>query len=685
MTAILRDDPPDLPSAERHIPPALERVVDRCIEKNPAARFQSTRDLAFALEGLTSHSDTAPALTSFPVRKIRPRLALTIAAASTVALVAALVGSVLYLRRPPADTYAFRSSILPPVGVSVPAPVVTAARFALSPDGRRLVFVGAEAGGQTRLWLQSLDGLAAQPLAATDGALAPFWSPDSRFIGFRAGGKVKRIDATGGPPLTLADTAGQPGAAWNRDGVILFATFPGSPIRRVSASGGAPSPATTVNADSGEAYHAYPFFLPDGRHFLYLAVGSKSRGPAGPNGIYVTALDSHERKLLVPGGSNAIYAQGYLVFLREQTLMAQPFDVERLELTSDAVPIAEHVTTSASGAGGFSVSETGVLAYQTGSAGVGGTAGVPTQLVWFDRGGKQGGVLGDQAGYADLELAPDGRRVGVSIFDPARGTRDIWLFDIARGLRTRFTFDPANESTSIWSPDGSRVVFSARRKGQMDLYQKPSSGAGTEEELLTDSLDKYPLDWSPDGRFILFVVFAPKTGNDLWVLPLFGDRKPFPFLQTQFSEYPARFSPDGRWIAYASNESGRNEVYVAPFPGPGGAATAGAPGTQSGKWQVSPAGGNWPRWRRDGKEISYLGPDNRLMAAAVNGHLSAFEVGAVRPLFGTRAITNQSYPYDPYPYDVSADGQRFLVNTLAVETASAPITLVVNWPALLKK
>jgi Tol biopolymer transport system component len=323
-----------------------------------------------------------------------------------------------------------------------------------------------------------------------------------------------------------------------------------------------------------------------------------------------------------------------------------------------------------------------VLAYEIGSAGQGlVSAGVPTQLVWFDRSGKQIGVLGDNARSGHLQLAPDGRRLAVSVFDLAQTSRDIWLFDIARGLRTRFTFHLADEQASVWSPDGSRVVFSSRRRGRLDLYQKASSGAGAEEELLADGLSKSPSDWSSDGRFMLFGVDNSPTDGDLWVLPLFGDRKPFPFLQTQFNELFGGFSPDGRWIAYASDESGRNEVYVTPFPGPGRVRSAAAAlETQGGKWQVSTAGGDQPRWRRDGKEIFYLGPDGKLVSAAVNGAGSAFEVGAVRPLFDTRA----SGP--GFLYDVSADGQRFLVNTLAEEvSASAPITLVVNWPALLKK
>jgi Tol biopolymer transport system component len=652
-------------------PVSVRQLLKRCFEKDPRHRVRDIGDARIELDdALAGRAIGAPVAR----RAGRERVAWIASALVTVAAVLA-VGSVLYLRRTPADTRIYRSSILPSPGARRPAGLVPSSRFALSPDGRRLAFVGTDAGGVTALWVQSLEGPAGQRLAGTEGALMPFWAPDSQFIGFLAGGKVKRIAAVGGPPVILADTSANAGATWNRDGVILF-TGAGSPIRRVSALGGAPSPVTTLNADAGERVHGFPFFLPDGRHFLYLAVGSKTGGPVSPNGIYVTALDSNERKLLVPGGSNAKYAEGYLLFLREQTLMAQPFDVERLELAGEAVPIAEHVTIGGiiGMAGGYSVSETGVLAYQTGPADVGGPADTSTQLVLCDRTGKRIGALGDQARYGDLELAPDGERATVSLLDRARRTRDIWLVDIARGLTTRFTFDPAEERGSVWSPDGNRVVFNSDRKGRFDLYQKASSGAGAEEELLVDSRDKFPIDWSRDGRFILFGVGETGATSDLWVLPLFGDRKPFPFLQTPFGEVSGRFSADGRWIVYESDESGRSEVYVAPFPG-----RSETPGS---KWQISTTGGTQPRWRKDGKEIFYLAPDKRLMAAAVNGQNSAFEVGAVRSLFDTRAPSTIN---PRSAYDVSPNGQRFLVNTLADDDAAAPITLVVNWPALLKK
>ena len=671
ITAILKEDPPDLPITERHIPPALVRIVDRCLEKNPAARFQATSDLAFALEGLSSQperSEVSAGVAAIPTRRSHERLAWALFAVAFVAAVA--LGTMGYFRRTPVDATVSRTSILPPDGVNWSS-VVPAIRFALSPDGRRLAFVGTGPDGRTLLWVRPLDALVTQPLAGTEDPAMPFWSPDSRFLAFNAGGKLKKIDVSGGLPVTLADGVTNNQGSWNPDDVILF--VPGGSkhsLYRVSASGGTPTPATTLDTASDDIEHWTAFFLPDGRHFLYLALGSKTNSLEA-RAVYVGSLDPTEKpRLLLQGGSNAKYASGSVLFMRDTTLMAQPFDVKRLELTGEAVPVAERVQIGgASGrTGAFSVSQTGVLAYQA-------QTDVGSQPVWVDRTGKQIGVLGDPADYGDyggIELSPDGTHVAVSLRDSATLTNDIWLFDAARGLRTRFTFDPANEISSIWSPDGSRLVFDSNRKGPGELYQKASSGAGNEDVLLADNVAKRPVSWSPDGRFILYVRFpGGSTVDHLWVLPLFGDRKPFPFLQTPFNETHGQFSPDGHWIAYQSSVSGRAEVYVAPFPGPGG------------KWQISTVGGRFPRWRRDGKELFYLAPDNRLMAATVNGQGSAFEVGAVRPLFqaGTRTAGDPA----AYPYDVSAGGQRFLVNTFLDQAAQAPITIVQNWTAGLKR
>jgi Tol biopolymer transport system component len=644
--------------------PTIQTLVRRCLRKDRRERLPdagSARiEIQEALSG-TAAAASAPAVVA-PV-KTRDRLAWSLVAALGVVLVAVVgLGAFAYFGRAPEEMEAIRFFVSPPetwnlrrvAGGTSPAPL------AVSPDGRRMAFVATGMDGISLLWVRPLDTLEAQSLTGTEGASSPFWSPDSRFVGFFAGGKLKKIEVSGGPPVTLCDTPAGGGGTWSRDGVIVFG-MPGNSLRKVSATGGVPTAATTLA--QGEVRHQRPFFLPDGRHFLYEMEGgvlglAANAGLAHP--IYVTSLDSTEPKMLLNAdASNVVYSRGHLLFVRETTLMAQPFDAQRLELTGEAFPIAEQIQMHRGELhANFSASESGVLVYQTGT-GVGGS-----QLTWFDRGGKQVGVLGDRAAYGDVWLSPDEKRVSVTI--SSGSTRDIWMYDVARGLKTRFTFDATDERAPIWSPDGSRIVVNSNRKGHYDLYQKASSGAGTEEVLLEDNVDKYAANWSPDGRFLLYRAGA--APYDIFILPLSGDRKPVPFLQTKFSEQHGQFSPDGRWVAYVSNESGTGEVYVVPFPGPGG------------KWQISAGGGAYPKWSRDGTELFYLAPDNKLMTAAVNGKGASFEIGAVKTLFETRAVTGLGHPFN-----VSADGQRFLINTLPEQSGSAPITVVVNWTAGVKK
>jgi eukaryotic-like serine/threonine-protein kinase len=650
---------PALEALPAKTPPAIRNLVRRCLEKPLRRRLPHIGEARMVIEDVISGAVPAEAVPAAR-DKSRERL-LAVAAAIAMVIAAAGWGAFAYFWRPLEDARAVRFLVSPPEswnlssqlgpGGAAPFPIT------VSPDGRQMAFLAASADGRTLLWVRSLDTLAAQSLAGTEGALSPFWSPDSRFLGFFAGEKLKRIEISGGPPLTLCDAFDSLGGAWSQDGTIVFAARRPPVLQKVSASGGVPAAITSLG--EGEMAHGRPFFLPDGRHFFYRAYTSSQAGP-----IYVASLDSAERKMVLNvDSSNVLYTQGHVLFLRETTLMAQPFDTGRLELTGEPFPVAEQIvlTSTFPPLGFFSASQNGVLAYQSGASAAG------SQLAWFDRAGKQVGVLGDAAAYGDVELSPDGKRASVSI--PSSGGRlDVWLYDVARGLRTRFTFDAANEAESIWSPDGSRVVFNSNRKGHYDLFQKASSGAGTEEVLLEDNFEKNPVSWSPDGRSILYRSTGGPTGNDLFVLPLSGDKKPAPFVNTQFMENYGQFSPDGRWVAYRSDESGRNEIYVAPFPGPGG------------KWQISTGGGDLPRWRRDGTEIFYLAPDNKLMAAAVNGKGPSFEIGAVKPLFEARPQTGQRYPYA-----VSADGQRFLIHTLPEQTASAPITVVLNWTAGVKK
>jgi serine/threonine protein kinase/Tol biopolymer transport system component len=656
MTAILKEEPPELSETNAKISLPLEKIVRRCLEKKPERRFHSASDLAFAIEsiaGTPTSSGQTETMTALPALRLRTRERIAWLLAG-VLLVAPLALAFLYFRRTPTESSdAVRFFITAPEKSSFSA---AAAGVAVSPDGRHLAFVATTADGKRLLWVRSLDALSARALPGTEDAINPFWSPDSRSLGFFADGKLKKIEAAGGPTLTLGDAPNGRGGTWNRDGVILFTPNTTAPLYRISASGGVASAVTKLDEGARrrqDRSHRWPSFLPDGNHFLYVGVG-----------IRVASLDSPEGKLLpLNPGSNAVYAQGHLLFMRERTLMAQPFDVKRLETTGDAIPIAEQVQVGGGGAkGAFSVSEQGVLTYQTGAAESG------SQLTWFDRSGKQTGVLGDLANYASLHFSPDGKRAAVSI-----GGRngDIWLYDVARGLRTRLTFDPEAQHDVIWAPDGNRLVFNSTRKGRLDLYQKGADGSGSEEMLVESDVDKYPNSWSRDGRFVLYSTAfdVPKTKTDLWVLPLSGDRKPFPFLQTEFNETRGQFSPDGSWIAYQSDESGRDEVYVASFPGPGG------------KRQISTVGGSFPRWRSDGKEIFYLSPDNKLMGVEINHQGATLDIGAARVLFDVRP----GNPISGYQYDVTSDGQHFLVNTSLEQKVSSPITVVINWMAGLKK
>jgi Tol biopolymer transport system component len=660
MAAILKEQPAGLPK-ERHIPPIVARSVNRCLEKVPTLRFQSTEDLVFTLAGaLSEDADIGmPAAAPSTTRK-RGGIIWALAAAA-VALAVAVAAAAMLLRRGTDLPLPVKFNVPPPANVE--QTVQTDQSIKISPDGTRLAFVAAASDGVRRLWVRPLNSLEAFPVIDTDGATQPFWSADGGSLGFFAGGQLKRTDVTGAGVTTICAALQARGGAWNGADVIVFSS--GGELHRVRATGGASSLLNAANARREGATLAYPAFLPDGRHLLYLDTGN---GGVGEAAIYGAALDASDRTLVLRAAeSNALYAGGYLFFIRDTKLVAQPFDAVRLKLGGEAVPVAERVQQSLIGApsAAFSVSDR-VLAYRTGV----GVRGFPMQLNWFDRTGKVIGTVGDRADYSDLELSPDGTRAAVSEQDPGTG-RDIWIFDLARGIPTRFTSDPADEFSSVWSPDGNQIIFSSRRKGHFDLYQKASSGAGATEDVLVDDRDKWPMSWSSDGRFLVYTTGTVSAGvlPSLSALPLVGERKPFPVLtDAQFSQFPGQLSPDGHWIAYGSNESGQTEVYVTSFPG------------ATGKWRVSTAGGSWPRWRRDGKEIFFLSLDNaKLMAAEVDSRGTQFSVGTEHALFAARWR-----PGARYSYDVAPDG-RILGATLIEPPTPAPATLVVNWLTELKK
>ncbi|MBV8906709.1 MAG: protein kinase, partial [Acidobacteriia bacterium] len=586
------------------VPARARKLLGRCLEKDPKGRLRDIGEARYLIEEPIPTAST-------------PRFGKAgWIAAACFAIAAAIVGF-LHFRKTPTDPLVIRTMILPPDNTLFD--FRTTGPMAISPDGRRIVFSAKTLDNKDQLWVRALDVLTAQPLAGTEGAKWPFWSPDSRSLGFFADRKLKRIDIAGGPALTLADAPNPRGGSWSKDGVIVFSPVNTGPLERVSANSGAISPATSLG--TGQGSHRFPWFLPDGRHFLFEGQGTPALATSE---IMLASLDSNQTKSLLRADSNAIYSGGYLLFLKGNTLMAQAFDLRQIALSAEAVPIAEQVETILIGGrtAAFSASQTGLLAYQTGEEG-----GRRT-LTWFDRSGKLERTVGEPGNIAQIELSPDGKFVATWI---EANNNDIWIYDLARGVRTRFTFDPADDRTPVWSPDGRTIVFGSQRKGPADVYRKSADGSGSEELLYEDNSNKAPLSWSPDGKFLLY--FADHTkGRSLFILPMTGPLKPIPFVRTASPAW-GKFSPDGKWVAYTSDESGRAEIYVAPFPGPGG------------KRQVSPGGGIYPRWRKDGKEIFYVALDQRLMAAEITAESSRLEVGQVRPLFGPIDV-GLNYIYD---------------------------------------
>ncbi|HKO60355.1 MAG TPA: protein kinase [Pyrinomonadaceae bacterium] len=670
VSAILREDPPDLSQTNRAVSPALERVVNHCLEKNPEERFHSSRDLAFAIEAvsgsasISSSSDTV--LAAIPASR-KKRLDLLGWIAAAVFLVTTVVLAGLYFRRTeqPAQTMRF----------PLPAPEKLDFRgeLALSPDGRHVAFVVTGVGGKS-LWVRSVDSLEARELPGTSDASLPFWSPDGNSIGFFASNKLKKTEIAGGAPQTLAEvTTDARGAAWGADGTIIFTPGFTVPLLKVSADGGTVEPATELDASREQTSHRWPSFLPDGRRFLYFARAKKKEA----EGIYIGSLDSKEGKFLLSTNLRATYASGpngtnpgYLLYMRDNTLMAQSFDPASSQLTGEPSIVAEGVLSfpeegGPTGYAAFSASTNGHLVYLQGNITL-------LQPGWFDRAGKSLGDVGSQGLWYEPSQSPDGKRVAFGRTDSS--ATDIWLLDLTRGTTTRFTFDAAPDVCPVWSADGNRIFFSSSRNGGIfNLFQKISTGAGSDELLLTTDHNKFANDWiSGDaGEFLIFESDSPKTRFDLWVLPLTGERKPYPFLQTEFNETHSQFSPNGRFVAYASDESGRAEIYVQTFPATGG------------KWQISNGGGDQPQWRGDGKELFYVAPDKTLMAVPI-ASADSLEPGAPGPLFSTR-VQSGSLTGDRNHFMVTADGQRFLVNNLLDGGNRNPITFVLNWAANFKR
>jgi Tol biopolymer transport system component len=653
IAAILSVDPPPVTDLQPLVPQALDRLIRKCLAKNPEERWQSVHDLKTALQwvGDAASSDALPAQTP-PRGKWQERVVLTTAA--VILLVSGIaIGFAWRMSHDnrPSDTKPIRFSVSAPEDAAFSS---SASFMALSPDGRHLAFVATPSGSEPLLWIRSLDSLAARPLPGTTDASQPFWSPDSRFVAFTAAGNLKRVDIATGVVQTICDCDGLAGT-WSSNGVILFTSFKsgwGSAIERVPAGGGQPTPVIRLDPLRGETRHDWPQFLPDGRHFSYVV---KSAQPDFA-GIYIASLDGSDRTRLLSDDSQALYVPpGYLVFRREGTVFAQRFDAATLKLSGDALPIVRDVASNfVTGRGVFSASNTGALAYR---------AVEDTVLTWFDRGGTALGPIGPPGHYRHPAISPDGRTVAIARLDPRVGTEDIWLIS-DHGAGAPFTFDPGWEYAPTWSPDGTRIVFASRRGGRSALYVKPLTNAASEELLL--SLPSFPLDWSHDGRFVLFA-----QDGGISTLPLVGERKPFAVVQTKtINGLEGQLSPDGRWLAYDSDETGTFEVYVRPFHG-----------TSDSKWQISSDGGIEPKWRRDGKELFYLSSNHRLMAVRIRV-TPTFKADPPTALFETAALGTHLAIIGRNQYDIAPDGKRFLISAPA-RGSSKPITVVVNWPATL--
>jgi Tol biopolymer transport system component len=654
IAAILEKEPAPIASLQPMSPSALDRVVRTCLAKDPDERWQSARDVTSQLRWIGEGDPQAAVLAAAPSRRTRWR---TAGPALALALAVATVALLPFRRAPVMAPRSVRFVITPPEGTAFGS-FTQAAAVAVSPDGTRIAFTTTAASGKTQLWLRDLDDVVPRPLPGTEGAAWPFWSPGGRSLGFFAGGKLKRIEVAGGLPQTLCDALEPRGATWSADGVIIFASRDHRALLRVPSAGGTPIPETSLL--SGEIGHGGPSFLPDGRRYIFYVAADEGRR----HEIHVATLGGKDHKKVTDAHSAALFSPpGFLLFTREGSLLAQRFDARTGEVSGDPIPVAEHVGRSG-GAGApaqspFSVSANGVLAH-------GSAPHIKNRMLWFDRKGTVVGSVGPEGDYADLALSPDGRKLALCRDDPETDTPDIWIADLVRGSFARFTFHPQWDVYPVWSPDGSRLVFGWDRQGPEQLYTKPVSG-GAEERLLETVDSAWPTDWSPDGRSIVYLLFNDRTRADLWLLPLEGDRKPRPLLQTPFNEAEAQISPDGRWLAYTSDEPGRPEVYVAPLP------------AMNERWQVSTEGGRRPTWRRDQKELFFVAADRTLMSAEIAVG-PVFRAAAPRALFQTR-IVNSPFPGFRSLYVPDAAGQRFLVVTEPESFTSPPITVVLDWTA----
>jgi len=655
-SSILEKDPDPVSATNPSIPPAFEHVVSTCLQKNPEERYLAAHDIRIELQWIAAGKSSSAVAAPAPPAPSRERLFWIVAV-----VIAVILGAVtgVFFNHPAQSAQAVRTVVDPPPKVTLNLTGDFAGPPVLSPDGSALAFSATSADGKTAIWVRPMSALDARMIPGTDGAIFPFWSPDSRSLGFFADGKVKTIDLNGGSPLVVCDAPFGRGGSWGAGGVIVFTPGTQAPLMRVSATGGTPTPLTNIDL-SQHTSHRWPLFLSDGQHFIYLAI-NHDPSRAANDALYYASLDGREDRQLFRSQSNAVYGSGYLLFARGGQLMAQSFDAGSGTLSGEPLAIASGVVDDVSTwHTDITASDNGLLVL-----GSGGTA--DWQLVWMDRNGKQIGTVADKlTNLQSARISPQGDRIALQMDN---GMSDIWVLDLARNVRTRLTFGPVSNTYPMWSPDGKWIAYSSDRNGHASLYRKRSDGSGAEELLLTDDLVCLPTSWSTDGK-TLFYARGPAGGGswEVWALPLEGERKPMLVVphSGNSSSVMGYLSPNGRWLAYASNESGTQEVYVVAYGG------------GQGKWQVSTNEGSKPQWSMDGKELYFANDISRVLSAVpVKEVDGALQFGAAQALVTTPA-TQQ------FIYDVSPDGKKILLNIVA-QQVSQSVTVITNFPAGLKK